>query len=636
MNFYIDNMFIVLLFPIWIFALIVLGRFFNLVQARRLISALSLGSLFTCIVFLVGSLIFIVQNANISTDYTFPFLKIQNLCLNLGIYVDKLSVLTALFVSLLCVFIQAFSVKFMYKDKSFSRFFGYINLFMFSIFGFIFSANLFQSYIFWALLGVSAYLLIGFWYKKDSVSLSAKNMLFVDSLSNVLFLTGLIAIVTIIFEYSGDYNLTAIPFVNIADIGDYLSSYTNTTIYCLICMLFVLSAIVISAQFPFHTWLENLNDAPAPVFALINSVYVSMGVFLLLKIYPIVANSELLMNLLAVVGGCSALICALCALCQVDINKLLLYSTSSQVGIVFLALGLGFYNAAFLFLITFMFANTILFLISGIVVFSLSGLKNIKFMGGMRNEIPMCAISFLIATISILGILFSGYFSKELILFNAFENSHFIYLVILIFVSMLEAFYLLRLYYYVFEGERKNSYKISPISTILNFSVGLLTIFVVLIGYFLKRPFEDLIKTDISEKLSIVDFNLIFIILPMILLVAIVTFEWYRRGLNKFVPKSVSNLLLNGFGIDDFYEFLYKKIYSCFSSVCNFVDKYIFKGLMVVANLISRSLSWIFSKMQTGSFQSYLTYSIIVIAIIFALLMFAYTMIIEYGLLGGG
>ncbi len=636
MNFFIDNMFIVLLVPIWIFALIVLGRFFNLVQSRRLISALSLGSLFTCIVFFVGALIFIAQNANISTDFIFPFLKIQNFCLNLGIYVDKLSVLMGLIVSILCMFIQVYSVKFMYKDKSFSRFFGYMNLFMFSVFGFIFSANLFQSSLFWALLGVSIYLLSGFWYKKESSSLSAKNMLLVDSLSNVFFLIGTIATITIMFEYSGSYDLTSVPFVSIADIGDYLGSYTNDVIYNIIGCLFVISALIKSAQFPLHTWLENLNDVPAPISALVNSVYVSLGIFLLLRIYPVIANSELLLLIVTIVGACSALICALCALCQVDINKLLSYSTSSQVGIVFLALGLGFYNAAALYMITFLFANAILFLISGIVVASLSGLKNIKFMGGMRSEIPMCAISFLVAIISILGIFFSGYFSKELILFNTFDSSNIVCLIVLILVSLLEAFYLVRLYFYVFEGKRRNSYKINPTSLILNFSVAFLTIIVVLIGYFVKRPFENLIKSDIPEKFSIVDFNLIFIILPMILVVAVVTFEWYRRGLNKFVPKPVSNLLLNGFGIDDFYEFLYRKIYSCLAYICDFIDKYVFKSIIRVANLICRSASWIFSKMQTGSFQSYLTYSVIFIAIIFAALMFTYTIIIEYGLLGGG
>ena len=267
MNFFVDNLYSVILFPMWIFLLIVLGKFFSVVQSRRVISIITLVSTLYGIIFALGTLIFMVQTPDFSYEYGFPFIKIHDYVLNFGVYVDNISVLMLLVVCIISFIVQLYSSSFMFKDKSFVRFFAYLNLFNFSMIGLVLSSNLFQTYVFWELVGVSSYLLIGFWYKKPSASAAAKKAFIMNRIGDCGFLAGFLLLSYFMYQYSNDVSFATVPFANIQDIGNYLYSYTSDLTFDLICALILMGAIAKSAQFPLHTWLADAMEGPTPVLS---------------------------------------------------------------------------------------------------------------------------------------------------------------------------------------------------------------------------------------------------------------------------------------------------------------------------------------------------------------------------------
>lgn len=637
-NFFIDNVYTVVLFPLWIFLLIVLGRFFNIVQSRRIISLITLVSTLYGIIFAVGCFLYIYKTPDFVYENSFQFLKIDDYIMNFGVYIDNLSVMMLLVVTTVSFIVQLYSANYMYKDKSFPRFFGYLNLFNFSMIGLILSPNLFQNYVFWELVGVSSYLLIGFWYKKPSASNAAKKAFLMNRIGDFGLLAGTIIVSYFMYQYSSVTSLATVPFSNINDVGNYLYSYTTDTIYVLICILLLFGSFAKSAQFPLHTWLPDAMEGPTPVSALIHSAtMVAAGVYLIARLYPIYSQSDFVMSFIAVIGLITALICAFIAITQNDLKRILAYSTNSQLGLMFIALGTGAYAGGLFHLVTHAYFKSMLFLCSGIVIHSLFKQQDVRFMGGLRKYIPATAVCYLIGCISISGLLFSGFFSKEMILTSMLENNHYIFAIGFLIVALMTAFYMFRSYFLVFEGEFRGSKTPEKSNSILNFSIIILGIFTLIIGFVIHSSFERFIQLGaaIPQVEKIV--NPTFISICVGLVGFLLAFVFYNTKVKPIKIPVFFGLSINKLFIDDFYNFISKRVYDVLSRVCGFFDKYIVDGIVKLSALVVRSISWIFSKMQTGNFQSYLAYSVLFLAFFFAGLMFAYTIIVNYSsLLTGG
>lgn len=636
MNFFIDNIHTVILFPLWIFLLIVLGRFLNVVQSRRIISIMTLLSTLWGIVFAVGCFLFIHKTPDFVYENSYTFLKIEDYALNFGVFIDNLSVIMLLVVTTISFVVQLYSTNYMWKDKSFPRFFGYLNLFNFSMLGLVLSPNLFQNYVFWELVGVSSYLLIGFWYKKPSVSNAAKKAFLMNRIGDCGLLAGTIAISYFMYQYSGSVSLATVPFSNIADVGNYLYSYTTDFIFIVICGLLLLGSIAKSAQFPLHTWLADAMEGPTPVSALIHSAtMVAAGVYLIARLYPIYSQSDEIMKIIAVIGLFTAIICAFFAITQNDLKRILAYSTSSQLGLMFLALGSGAFAGGLFHLVTHAYFKSMLFLCSGIVIHGVCQQQDIRFMGGLRKYMPLTAICYLIGCVSISGLLFSGFYSKEMMLKSIMENNHMIAAVGFLIVSLMTVFYMFRSYFVVFEGEYKGESEPKKSNLILNLSISILAIFTVLVGLLIHGGFENfLLFNSIPQSAKFV--NPVYASISVAVVGLILAVLIYGT---KFKPKKVPvlyQLSYNKFYIDNLYDFLAQKVYRRMSELCNFVDKFVVDGAVVVVTLSVRAYSWVLSRMQTGNFQSYLAYAAVFLAIVFSGLMFAYTAIIQYSLLSGG
>lgn len=637
MDFFANNIYTIILVPLWVFLLIVLGRFFNVVQSRRVIGLITLASTLYGMFFAVGTFLFMMKTPDYVYENSFNFIKINDLMLNLGVFVDNLSVVMLLLVTTVSFLVQLYSFNYMWKDKSFPRFFGYMNLFNFSMIGLVLSSNLFQNYIFWELVGVSSYLLIGFWYKKPSASNAAKKAFLMNRIGDFGLLAGTIAISYFMYQYSGDNSLATVPFLNINDVSNYLYSYTNNFVFIVICGFLLMGSIAKSAQFPLHTWLPDAMEGPTPVSALIHSAtMVAAGVYLIARLYPIYSLSDGVMNFIAIIGLITALICAFFAITQNDLKRILAYSTCSQLGLMFLALGAGAYTGGIFHLITHAYFKSMLFLCSGVVIHCLAEQQDIRFMGGLRKYMPLTAICYLVGCISASGFLFSGFYSKELILKTLLQNNHQIYAVGFLIVALMTALYMFRSYFVVFEGEYKGKSEPHKPSLVLNFSIAVLALVTISICPVVEETFVHLIKFGNIATQAAKEINPVIVSLTIAFVGLVAAFVLYNTKLKAVKIPGLYQLSYNKFYIDNFYDFLTKKIYYIIAKITGFFDKYIIDGIVSTCGYSVRAVSWIFSKMQTGNFQSYLSYSVAVLAIIFAGLMLAYTVIVQFSLLSGG
>lgn len=636
-DFFVTNIYSVVLFPLWIFLVIILGKFFGVVQSRRIISFITLASTLYGIVFSIGSFLYLLSTPDYIYENSYPFLKIADYSLNFGVFVDNLSVVMLLVVTTISFVVQLYSSNYMFKDKSFPRFFAYLNLFNFSMIGLVLSPNLFQNYVFWELVGVSSYLLIGYWYKKPSASNAAKKAFIMNRIGDFGLLAGTIAISYFMYQYSSSTSLATVPFININDIGTYLYSYTSETIFVIICVLLLFGSFAKSAQFPLHTWLPDAMEGPTPVSALIHSAtMVAAGVYLIARLYPIYSLSDGVMDFIAVIGLFTALICAYFAITQNDFKRILAYSTNSQLGLMFLALGAGAYSGGLFHLVTHAYFKSMLFLCSGIVIHSLSDQQDIRFMGGLRKYLPLTALCYLIACLSISGLLFSGFYSKEAILTSLLQDNHYKLSIGFLIVALMTAFYMFRSYFVVFEGDFKGTTQPHKPAFILNLSISILALFTVFLGGLIHNNFEKFIQfgSDIAQIAKVI--NPLFISISVALIGLLFAWIFYNTKVKPFTPRILYQLSYNKFYIDNFYDFLAGKLYYIMARISALVDKYLVDGLVMLAGFNVRVSSWIFSKMQTGNFQSYLAYTIAFLAFAFAALMFAYTMFISYSLLSGG
>ncbi len=598
---------------------------------------MTLASTLYGIVFALGSFLYLLNNPNFTFENTYSFLKIEDFGIDFGVFVDNLSAVMLLVVTTISFVVQLYSSNYMFKDKSFPRFFAYLNLFNFSMLGLVLSPNLFQNYVFWELVGASSYLLIGFWYKKPSASNAAKKAFLMNRVGDFGLLVGTIAVSYFMYQYSNAISLATVPFSSINDIGTYLYSYTSEPIFVIICVLLLFGSFAKSAQFPLHTWLADAMEGPTPVSALIHSAtMVAAGVYLIARLYPIYSLSSGVMNFIGIIGLFTALICAYFAITQNDLKRILAYSTSSQLGLMFLALGAGAYTGGIFHLVTHAYFKSMLFLCSGIVIHSLFDQQDIRFMGGLRKHLPLTAICYLIGCLSISGLLFSGFYSKEMILTSLLQQNHYLFAIGFLIVALMTAFYMFRSYFVVFEGEFKGEKEPKKTTFTLNFSISILAIFTLLVGWLTHERFEKFIQFGGNIAQTEKHVSPFFISISIALIGLLLAWVFYNTKVKAFKIPVLYQLSYNKFYIDNFYNFIAEKVYSTVSRICAFVDKYFVDGLVILAGLNVRALSWVLSKMQTGNFQSYLAYSVVFLAIIFTGLMFAYTMIINYSLLSGG
>lgn len=373
----------------------------------------------------------------------------------LGILLDNISVIMIVVVAIISMLVHIFSIEYMNGDKRYNRYFAYLGIFTFSMSGIVLTHNVLMMYIFWELVGLSSYLLIGFWYEKKSASDAAKKAFIVNRVGDLGMFAGILMLFTTYHTFSFDKIFYQISQGVLPLNSEFWLTITGLLLFC--------GAIGKSAQFPLHVWLPDAMEGPTPVSALIHAAtMVAAGVFFVTRMFPMLSGDALFV--IAIVGALSAFIPATIALTQNDIKKVLAYSTISQLGYMILALGVGAYQFAFFHLITHAFFKACLFLGSGSVIHSMHHEQDITKMGGLRKKMPVTYATFLISSLAISGVpLTSGFLSKDGILAGTFAfgslTGHWLFAFVGFFVAALTAFYMFRLVILTFHGKPKDQHK---------------------------------------------------------------------------------------------------------------------------------------------------------------------------------
>ena len=617
MDFFISNIYTVILVPLWICLIILLGKLFAVLQSRRLMAGLTLASSLYVLVFSIAAFAKTLLVNGFTYEFTIPFIKINEIEFSLGVYLDALSTWLLLIVAVISLLVQIYSYSYMQNDKSFMRFFAYMNLFSFSMIGLVLSPNMFQNYVFWELVGVSSYLLIGFWYKKESASIAAKKAFIMNRIGDFSLLSGIIMAGYILYSNYDNIVSIALPFADLPAISDQIYAATSDGIFIVLSILLIVASIAKSAQFPLNTWLIDAMEGPTPVSALIHSAtMVAAGVYLLCRLYPLYSLNSAVLTIIAVVGIVTAIICSISAISQTDIKKMLAYSTSAQLGLMFLALGACSITATMIHLTAHSFIKAMLFLIAGVVITSQRGNQDIKLMGGLRTKLPTSAIAYLIGALSLSGLLFAGFASKDLILGNLLCGKHYVYATLFLIVAFMTAYYLFRAYFYIFEGENKSEEdsKFKTPDFILNIIVGIFAITIIFLWFIFPKS-QDLLFKVITYIIGISAIAISYLV-------------YANRGVIRKIPV-IFDISYNGFYLDNIYSGVVKG-YKRLSRIAYLIDKYVFDAISYLFALNIRFFSWILSKLQTGKAQSYLSYALLIIMLCFGGLLLIYNLIVYF------
>ena len=378
--------------------------------------------------------------------YKRDWIGIGGLNLTFGLILDQLTVIMLVVVSGVSLLVQIYGQAYMHGDKSYTRYFAYMSLFTASMLGLVLSRNMVQMFVFWELVGISSYLLIGFWMDRPSAAAAAKKAFLMTRFGDFGFLLGILYLYSINPAYMDIETLYgAIEAEEIA-----------VTVATWVALGLFAGAVGKSAQFPLHSWLPDAMEGPTSVSALIHSAtMVTAGVFLVARFFPLFEYSDM-MTLVALVGGFTAVFAATMGLVANDIKRVLAYSTISQLGYMMLALGIGAYAPAIFHLFTHAFFKAALFLGAGSVHHA-AGTFNMKYMGGLRRHMPWTYWSMIIASVSLAGLFpFSGFWSKDEILGHAAEvgtTTATIVLALGLIAALMTAFYMFRAIFLTFHGE---------------------------------------------------------------------------------------------------------------------------------------------------------------------------------------
>jgi NADH-quinone oxidoreductase subunit L len=424
------------------------GRRFS----RRAVSSIALGF---CGAAFAMALWVVSQFSALSlpySEYFAPWIRAGSFQADFAFYLDQLSLVMLLVVTGVGFLIHIYSVGYMWEEGGFYRFFSYLNLFMFFMLTLVLANNYLLMFIGWEGVGLASYLLIGFWFTKDSAVAAGKKAFIVNRIGDFGFLIALFLLI----KHFGSLNFVQV-FHRIAPLRP---ETTGAGLLTAIGLLLMVGAAGKSAQIPLYVWLPDAMEGPTPVSALIHAAtMVTAGVYMVARSHVILDRAPMALMVVAIIGTLTALFAATIGVAQTDIKKVLAYSTISQLGYMFMACGVAAYSAGIFHLMTHAFFKGLLFLAAGSVIHAVGGEQDMRKMGGLRTKIPWTFWTMTAATFAIAGFWpFAGFFSKDEILWQASRVS-FVYWGIGVFTAFLTSFYMFRLWFLTFFGEYRGEAK---------------------------------------------------------------------------------------------------------------------------------------------------------------------------------
>ena len=387
----------------------------------------------------------VLRGHELSVDL-FPWIVAGSFRTSIHLVADRLTGIMLLVVTGVSTLIHIYSAGYMHSDPRYPRFFAYLNFFVFSMTMLVLAGDFLLLFVFWEAVGLASYLLIGFWFEKDSAALAGKKAFIVNRIGDFVFALALM----LIFVYLGT--------MNIAEALEHGSMLPATIAVAIPLLLFV-GACGKSAQIPLYVWLPDAMEGPTPVSALIHAAtMVTAGVYMMVRAAPLFLGAPAAMEVVAIIGCATALLAATIGLVQNDIKKVLAYSTVSQLGYMVLGVGLGAFGASMFHLVTHAFFKACLFLGAGSVIHAMHEEQDIRAMGGLRRHLPITSITFLLASLALAGVPpFAGFWSKDEILAAAHNSGHNGLFAIGLLTAFMTAFYTFRLFFLTFEGKLRST-----------------------------------------------------------------------------------------------------------------------------------------------------------------------------------
>jgi len=609
---------LILFLPLFSVAVITL---FTL-KHRNVSALISIGAI---VIGFVSTVTFIVANGWVTGEPAINWLSIGGLNIDFGLKLDRLSEMMMFVVTGVGGAIHIYSYGYMDEDRSKARFFAFLSLFTFSMLGIVLANNFIEMFIFWELVGVSSYLLIGFWFEKPSAADAAKKAFFTNRLGDFGFLLGIL----VVWAALGSLNFTQLQSTlgaNPMALGT-IATVAGLLVFC--------GAMGKSAQFPLHVWLPDAMEGPTPVSALIHAAtMVAAGVYMLCRILFLLNTDAL--HVIAYIGGFTSLLAALIAVQQNDIKRIIAYSTLSQLGYMVMAVGLNGPTPAMFHLTTHAFFKALLFLSAGSVILGMHHEQDIWQMGNLRKKMPVTFWTFLIGALALSGVPpFSGFYSKDSILAQALEQKNYVLFGVAVFVAALTAFYTFRLFFVVFFGQEKSKAASHAHESPLVMTLPLLALalFAAIGGFigitnsygsqFIAGHETLSVAQQITEPLKNIG--------PMLCGLAaaavgiFVAFSLYKNVVSDPLPAKLGGLataMKNKFYFDELYEATFIRAHDFIATVMDVIDRWFVEGFCIGlvrggTDFTGRALRLV----QTGNLQTYAFLFVLGVAVVLYLVL---------------
>lgn len=570
----------------------------------------------------------------------YSWMSIGTIHINFSLWIDELSSWMMLIITGIGSLIHLYSIDYMHDDKGIARFFAYLNLFIFSMLMLVLGSNFIMLFIGWEGVGLCSYLLIGFWYKNADYGHAARKAFIMNRIGDLGLLIGIF----LCFQTFGTINFNEIQSFA-------ASGLFETSVLTIITMCLFVGAMGKSAQIPLYTWLPDAMAGPTPVSALIHAAtMVTAGIYLIVRNATLFELAPFTLNFILVIGLMTSILGALIGLFQNDIKKVLAYSTVSQLGLMFVALGVGAYSSAMFHLTTHAFFKALLFLGAGSVIHAMSGEQNILKMGGLKGKIKMTHLTFLIGTLAIIGVpLFSGFFSKDEILEKLYSHSPIIWFLALV-SAAITIIYMIRVYVLTFWGDfrgtevQKSHLHESPISmtlplmvlAILSLFGGLLNL-PHLLGHSSSQKMAHWLSKIVSLKdlpiheshlSSSLEWALMGIASAMVIVLGLSFFRIFKNQSEESALAPRKGFALwgeNKFYVDEFYQWMFVKPFESISNILyNFFEKHVIQPIFFGSTRALSGLGQLLKFFHNGNIESYLLYIALGSLVLLTFLMFIF------------
>jgi NADH-quinone oxidoreductase subunit L len=616
--------FLIILFPLF-------GVVVNTFLTRRWsetavgwFSSAMVGASFVVSVATYATLLGLDESARHFQQVLFDWIRVGSFYAPATLLVDPLSCVMVLVVSGVSFLIHIYSIGYMHGDPGFRRYFIFLNLFVFFMLLLVLGNNFLLMFIGWEGVGLCSYLLIGFWYTDEAKATAGKKAFIVNRIGDFGFLLAIFLIWSVF------------DTVQFHEIIPRLASFpVGSGVITAICLLLFVGAIGKSAQFPLYVWLPDAMAGPTPVSALIHAAtMVTAGVYMVVRANFLYSMAPAALEVVAIVGGATAIFAASIGLVQNDIKKVLAYSTVSQLGYMFLACGVSAYGAAIFHLVTHAFFKALLFLGSGSVIHGMSGEQDIRNMGGLKAKMPTTYWTFLAGTLAIAGIPgLSGFFSKDEILWKTFESGHYTLWIVGVVGALFTAFYMFRLLYLTFHGpfrgSRSQEHHLHESPSVMTVPLVILAVLAIIGGYIGLTPalgganvFEHWLHPVVTQGAQVHTLlgetsheveGLEYLVMLVSVVVALLGIWLARSGYlrkatwpGKLSKGAAYTTILNKYYVDQIYDTVISQPIVKISEVmAQWFDLGVIDGLV---NGVAAFFGWVagwLRRLQTGFVQNY-------------------------------